>query len=470
MRKEGRFLLGLLAFVLAAAPAPAQDSAEGFYVTEVREMASMLELAPGGRFRWALSYGALDMAAQGRWRLEDGAVLLDTEPPVRPPGAELIGTGREPGGELIVRVSDPAGRTPDYLTVEAEYESGAPDHARLQGDAYHVRPDRGRRIVAIRILISGAGYRSERFEVPRGTNVMRLRFSPNDFGRADFRGTRAAIDGDAILLPVLGEPLRYRRLTAEEQAEYQGVIEDISEGAGAAPSVGSSGVTPVEISGPLELGIGAPIDRRLLPSEQGDGQFGASGSIELRVRLGGMALDFGRIGGEGRLALGVQAPGPGQEVSSVNFGYQDRLLTLAEALARARNLSGRLRDGGFVERTPRPGRLEWPSFFMIFHARDGEEAFLSGASAIRGSDWEAAERLLADPAIGAVTMHLFTLAMADVEVMVLAEHAPRLAEREDAGLGLGETGGRDWFLNVTIRLDPALRRQQRMEAGPSEEP
>jgi hypothetical protein len=40
------------------------------------ELAAALELESGGRFRFALSYGALDELAQGTWRFAEGQVRL----------------------------------------------------------------------------------------------------------------------------------------------------------------------------------------------------------------------------------------------------------------------------------------------------------------------------------------------------------------------------------------------------------
>lgn len=40
------------------------------------EIAAMLEITADGRFRYALSYGALDEVAEGRWTVLGGAVTL----------------------------------------------------------------------------------------------------------------------------------------------------------------------------------------------------------------------------------------------------------------------------------------------------------------------------------------------------------------------------------------------------------
>lgn len=248
MRGIGRFLIAL-ALLASGGPASAQPGPEGLYVDEMMETASALELMPGGRFRWAFTQGALDMTAEGRWRVEGGAVILDTEPVVPPPDLALLGSGREgPHPELVVRISGPEDRIPDYLEVEGEYESGAPERAghTFGEDAWRFPAVGGRpeRIVAVRISFPALNYRSARFEVPAGANLVRFRFSPNGLGRGDFRGARASLSGETLILDLLGQPLRYRRLSAEERAAQEGMIEDIATDAGAdmgAPAIALSG-------------------------------------------------------------------------------------------------------------------------------------------------------------------------------------------------------------------------------------
>ena len=48
----------------------------GMYDGGQMELAAALELESGGRFRFALSYGALDEMAQGNWRFSEGQVRL----------------------------------------------------------------------------------------------------------------------------------------------------------------------------------------------------------------------------------------------------------------------------------------------------------------------------------------------------------------------------------------------------------
>jgi hypothetical protein len=242
MKAIAHFLLGLVLLALDSA-APAQlpggraEPVEGLYVVDMMETASALELTPDGRFRWMFTTGALDMTAEGRWRVaEDGAVLLDTEPPVEPPRFEFLGSGREEAPALVVRIVDARGRTPTYLDAEAEYDSGDLGFARLENDAYRFEPEPGLRIVAIRVGSAGFRFWSERYEVPAGANLMRFRFFPGDLGRADFRGERATLDGDTLTLSLMGSPIVYRRLTDEENEAVQAAMAEVAEmvaGAGA---------------------------------------------------------------------------------------------------------------------------------------------------------------------------------------------------------------------------------------------
>ena len=78
----GAFLAALL---LAAAPA-AEPQYAGLYRINQMEMAGGLELSPNGRFRYAFDYGAVSEGAEGKWSVEDGKILLTTDP--MPPPAE----------------------------------------------------------------------------------------------------------------------------------------------------------------------------------------------------------------------------------------------------------------------------------------------------------------------------------------------------------------------------------------------
>jgi hypothetical protein len=75
---DARYALAAFALMLSA-PAHAAPSMAGHYHLEgVMETGSELALDPRGTFQWYLVYGALDLFAQGAWRQEDGAVVLES--------------------------------------------------------------------------------------------------------------------------------------------------------------------------------------------------------------------------------------------------------------------------------------------------------------------------------------------------------------------------------------------------------
>ena len=66
------------------ASAVASDASRGltgrYYLSGVMETGSELVLRPDGSFAWFMSYGAADQAAEGKWRIDGEAVLLETGP------------------------------------------------------------------------------------------------------------------------------------------------------------------------------------------------------------------------------------------------------------------------------------------------------------------------------------------------------------------------------------------------------
>jgi hypothetical protein len=68
----------------ATAEAPAQVA--GLYEINQMEMAGGLELKADGRFRYGFDYGAVSEVSEGKWTVENGTVLLTTDP--MPPRSE----------------------------------------------------------------------------------------------------------------------------------------------------------------------------------------------------------------------------------------------------------------------------------------------------------------------------------------------------------------------------------------------
>lgn len=72
-------LLPLAVFLATPALAEQRDHAGHYYLRGVMETGSELMLREDGRFQWYLVYGALDLFAEGKWREEDGRIILTSE-------------------------------------------------------------------------------------------------------------------------------------------------------------------------------------------------------------------------------------------------------------------------------------------------------------------------------------------------------------------------------------------------------
>ena len=86
---QGVFAILAIALLLAAASstvaAPAtRQSLVGTYDGHQMEIAAGLELKADGRFRYSLSYGALDEEAAGKWAMSGDQVLLTSDPVIAP--------------------------------------------------------------------------------------------------------------------------------------------------------------------------------------------------------------------------------------------------------------------------------------------------------------------------------------------------------------------------------------------------
>ena len=225
-----QFILAFAALALcAAAPPLGHPPVEGLWSANIMETATALEIRPDGRFRWLLSVGALDLEAEGLWtRRDDGSLLLNSDPPVVAPSFELLRTGRDDRGGVLVRVADEKGRAPVFLDVVAEYADGTSELAQLKAGEHRFSAEANRPIVAIRVVSAPFDLVSERFPVdPAAGNVLDVRFHPNQIGRADFRDVPVRVEPGALVMTWRGEQLRYTREewpTGSDDSEGPGCI------------------------------------------------------------------------------------------------------------------------------------------------------------------------------------------------------------------------------------------------------
>ena len=156
----------------------------------------------GGKFRYALSYGAVDEEGEGDWTSDGRTVRLTSNPMPKGPTFELVRDDPAPNGSGV----------DDVRKVQLQLDRPGRRHRHRRG---HDRPGIGDRLVRRRARRSQAAALLTSIEplVPvyatpggavrlgpeRGHRLL-FRFHPNDLGRAAFKGQLLTSNGSALLL------------------------------------------------------------------------------------------------------------------------------------------------------------------------------------------------------------------------------------------------------------------------------
>lgn len=198
------------ALLIGAAPPPLAGVYE---LAGVREAAGGLELRADGSFRYALSYGALDEQAEGRWRQEGSRVLLTTVPTPRPPAFSRAAA--EPGdpAQFELRLDNPAGQPIPNIEVIVTLADGSKHRAQTQQDWLQAPLDAAHRPVSVMFRIPVFDVESPLLplEIDR---LHRYRFTldPGDLGMRDFRDWPLEVKGDLLVPEGARESEGFRRL------------------------------------------------------------------------------------------------------------------------------------------------------------------------------------------------------------------------------------------------------------------
>ena len=211
-----RAFLWVALFLLVAAggagPATAQPrSLAGVYDGGQMEMAAALELKPDGRFAYALSYGALDEQAAGRWTLSGDRVLLSSDPVVAP-RLFLVSRGRGPEGMLQVSLDVPRGISRQYFDAMITRGNRHTEKVQL-GEEGLLLPFGGADApTSVRLVLQMFRVASEPVQLDRSSGyALQFRFEPNDIGKVDFRAEALRIVNGDLALDRHGRTLRFRR-------------------------------------------------------------------------------------------------------------------------------------------------------------------------------------------------------------------------------------------------------------------
>lgn len=184
----------------------------GVYDGTQTEMAVNLELRADGRFQYALSYGALDEEAEGRWTKVANTVLL-TSDPVTPPRFVLVEEKGAFDGRLRLKLDLPEGMSGQFFHAETRFADGTSVDRQLseQGDLPPIKPPAP--ATHVTLLLPIVGLSSGEVQLSgTGGHQLRFRFEPNDLGKVAFAQTVLRIDGGDLVLQRHDRTIRFRRL------------------------------------------------------------------------------------------------------------------------------------------------------------------------------------------------------------------------------------------------------------------
>lgn len=209
-----RRLMLLLLSPLLAAPAPAapQPSVAGLYEIHQMEMAGGLELQPGGHFRYAFTYGAIDEESEGDWTFDGQVVHLTTRPMPNEPTFELVRD--TPAPKCTLSLSVDWGKfdwssAPDVLVA---YEGSPKELHFLKADesgAVHLEDCA---VTTVMPLVPMFDVPGEPLQLSPATgHRLSLRFRPNDLGHIAFRDKPLKLDGSGLEMERYDTRIRFVR-------------------------------------------------------------------------------------------------------------------------------------------------------------------------------------------------------------------------------------------------------------------
>jgi hypothetical protein len=212
-------MIAVAGLLLIAAPASDAPSYAGLYEVRQMEVAGGLELKLDGKFRYALSYGAVDEEGQGNWTSDGKTVRLTSDPMPKAPSFELLRDDPAPKGQLWMTFDKASfnwtGRVSAIATAQ-----GLEGKGRVSASPSDGRVETGGRILTsveplVPVYASPGGV--VRLSPQRGHRLL-FRFHPNDLGRPIFQGQQLASDGSTLLLDRYDTIIRFLRVRTYKAA------------------------------------------------------------------------------------------------------------------------------------------------------------------------------------------------------------------------------------------------------------
>jgi hypothetical protein len=193
----------VLAAVAWVSPLRAQDGTAvvgSYCLVGVREVGSCLRLLAGGKFEYFLAYGAYDENSEGRWRLESGAIIVDSLPYDRQPTFAFKRMQRGDTDGFDVVVENARGGRLTYIDVSVTCD-GRTRRAGVTGaEGYKVDCATAPTEVSLGLRMYGLAPQAIKVADRAGADkVFVFEFDPGDLGRKKFVAHRLRIKTDDVL-------------------------------------------------------------------------------------------------------------------------------------------------------------------------------------------------------------------------------------------------------------------------------
>ncbi|MDG2003618.1 MAG: hypothetical protein P8J20_09840 [Novosphingobium sp.] len=188
----------------------------GYYrLAEGPDVAGRLALTPDGKFRYALTAGALDEKAQGRWERKGPTICLFTEPrPVLPVFSEASVEASK-GQDRTLLVAWPDGTGIAGVEFRLGFEDGSVIEDYTQYDGWTMPHGEDRKPIWIELAVPMHGLESPRIKLDdRDGEAWRFVLTPNDLGVADFQGACLKREENGYVLERKGGTMRFVRSAA----------------------------------------------------------------------------------------------------------------------------------------------------------------------------------------------------------------------------------------------------------------
>jgi len=201
-----------LLWLVATVGGPHPAALIGRYDGGQAEIAAGLELQADGRFRYALSYGALDEEATGSWHAEGKSVVLESDP-VKPPAFALIDRKAAAPDVVHIGLELPEGVDPQYFAGTVLLADGGRLAGRLTAQGLSLTLQPGQRPASVSVALPMLEILSGPIAVDMSKGLdFRFRFEPNDLGKANLSDVRLEQEDGALILDRHGRTIRFRHL------------------------------------------------------------------------------------------------------------------------------------------------------------------------------------------------------------------------------------------------------------------